>query len=808
MKMILHNLKVAVRNLMKYKLQTTISVLSIAIGIVTLSFTHSLMSRYRLPQIFDEPYADRVYLVKFNPTNEEAKTRLEQNKTMFRVLDAEDCAKIDEDIIRALKGNGGLLNAEKIVVPNVLSPALNSEFHLTDSTIRQGNISGKIMDPNLPPYSGITSAITGKKIGPLKAGEAIISEDAVKKIFGDKNPIGAVQTKTDPWQSIPVTVKDVFASTSILEPYFTNCDMFYCIADSIEDDYKFQFNFTQWVNVVMKKETSEKELKKEIDSRVAPLGYKSELISLRETTTMKKVIPIRILVNVIGSLILLAAIIGFLRMEIQLFHARRRELALRIVNGAKRRQVFGVIFSEISIVICLSILIALILGILLQKFFDTKFINFMDHIGFNLRIADLWQNSIVIGSVLLVVCSIFAWIALNRMASTGHGIVSIMHKSRNHLFRNSMLCIQIVICFVFVCCAFILFKATESILIANNVPQKDAIYSKYLYIQPYLATDPDHLFNEISILPDIDKMIMYDQYYTALNELEENPELFEKLEHNIYYQFYATLDTTMLSTLGLDVKWNNNNIDRNKCFILSEKTYDKFLEYGILDHSTLTIKYSNITLPIGGTVKNMPYDGNGNDFIIAIYSGWEKAHSGYILIPKEGREKALAQSIQETIERVEPQAINEMLFNFRENMNPMLGLAESVRTAGWILGIVSLIICAMSIFSTITLDTRARMKEAAIRKVNGAKSRNIYSMFVRIYIVLIAIALMISVPLCILFDKWIGKIVNEIVSLSSLSPTEPIVIGSLIVIILIFVIVSWQIHRVMQVNPAKIIAKE
>ena len=44
MKMTFHNLKVAVRNLMKYKLQTIISVLSIAIGIVTLAFAHAAMS--------------------------------------------------------------------------------------------------------------------------------------------------------------------------------------------------------------------------------------------------------------------------------------------------------------------------------------------------------------------------------------------------------------------------------------------------------------------------------------------------------------------------------------------------------------------------------------------------------------------------------------------------------------------------------------------------------------------------------------------------------------------------------------------
>lgn len=807
--MILHNLKVAVRNLMKYKLQTAISVLSIAIGIVTLSFTHSLMSRYRLPQIFDEPYADRTYIVKFLPTNEETKSHVEHEMRMFRAFEGENCAKIDENIIRALKGNGGLRNAEKIVVPNIITPSLSAEFHLTDSTIRQGMITGRIMDPNLPDYSGITSAITGKKIGALKAGEAIICEDAVKKIFGDKNPIGAVQTYTNEWQNFPVTVKDVFSSTSILEPYFSNCDMFYCIADSIEDNYVFQFNFTQWVNVVIKKGATVKDLEKEIDTKVAPLGYKSELITfLRGNPNLEKVTPIRILVSIIGSLILLAAIIGFLRIEIQLFYARRRELALRIVNGAKRGQVFVCIFSEISIVIGLSIIISIILGGLLQKFFDTKFINFLEHINYSLRIADLWQNSIVIGITLLIICSLIAWIALSRMAKEEHGIVANMQKSRSHIFRNSMLCIQMVICIVFVCCAFTLFKGTEEILKANNVPEKDAIYSKYLYIKPNRASDADHLLNEIKGLSNIEDMVMYDINYQALEELADNPELSEKLNGEVYYQFYETLDTTVLATLGLNVKWINNNIDKNQCFILSEETYKKFQEYGIFDHSTLTIKYSNLTLPVGGVVKNMPYDRLEGEFIITVYPDLEKSHHSYILVPKEGREKALKQSVQKTINRLEPQAINDMLFNFREKMNPMVGVAETIRYAGWILGIVSLIICAMSIFSSITLDTRARRKEVAIRKVNGAKNPDIYRMFGKIYMVLIGIALLISIPLCLLFNKMIEDLIKEIVPSTILSPVGPIIIGSCIVILLIFAIVCWQIHRVVQVDPSKIIAKE
>ena len=64
--MIYHNLKVALRNLFKYKLQTVISVLSIAIGIVTLAFTHAALSRVKFPLIYSQPYYDRTYEVSFS----------------------------------------------------------------------------------------------------------------------------------------------------------------------------------------------------------------------------------------------------------------------------------------------------------------------------------------------------------------------------------------------------------------------------------------------------------------------------------------------------------------------------------------------------------------------------------------------------------------------------------------------------------------------------------------------------------------------------------------------------------------------
>ena len=59
--MIIQNLKVAFRNLMKYKVQTLLSIASIAIGIVTLSLAFSVMTRFRLPSIMSQPFKDRAY---------------------------------------------------------------------------------------------------------------------------------------------------------------------------------------------------------------------------------------------------------------------------------------------------------------------------------------------------------------------------------------------------------------------------------------------------------------------------------------------------------------------------------------------------------------------------------------------------------------------------------------------------------------------------------------------------------------------------------------------------------------------------
>ncbi|MDE6648668.1 MAG: ABC transporter permease [Muribaculaceae bacterium] len=481
--MILHDLKVATRNLMKYRLQTLISVVSIAIGIVTLSLAHSVLNYFRLPSIYDQPYHDRAYKVQFVSISEGENQR------------------VTEEILRAVKGNGGLRNSEKIAVYNGNDNGVIAEFHLSDSTVRKGQVSALLIDPEYPGYAGMRSAVTGKNIRVLKAGEAIIGEEYAKSVFGESNPLGAVQCKTGKLQTIPVTIVDVYKSQPFIDDKRSNGRIYFCLSDNIEDHMPESYFYASGIRVILKKGSNEQKLLQEIKSRVKPLGLNVKISKVLDDESIKEYFIGRTFVYIISSLILLAAVIGFLRMQIQLFRMRQREIALRIVNGASRIRLFGMLVTETAISILMSVSVAFILSILLQNFMTKRFNNFL-----YIPVYNIWSDSLIIGFCLLCVCCLIVWIVIKRIGNNDDGLSANMRRGRNHVFRNVMLGIQIFISMVFVCGTFCLANGAAKILDAYNIPENDDFYKKCLYLRPDKAENPERLIDEFRRLTDLEKM--------------------------------------------------------------------------------------------------------------------------------------------------------------------------------------------------------------------------------------------------------------------------------------------------------------
>lgn len=345
-----------------------------------------------------------------------------------------------------------------------------------------------------------------------------------------------------------------------------------------------------------------------------------------------------------------------------------------------------------------------------------------------------------------------------------------------------------------------------------NIPDNDSYYKEYLYFEPMYAKEKERLLKEIKRLPNLDNIILCGKSYTSIIEIQESKEAIEKLDRHTYFLSYYTDDPILISKLGMNVEWFKNNTNHDDLMVLiSDNLYRKFQELGILSNHSLTIEaFSNrdVTFPIAGTIKSIPYDMK-NESLVFILPNWEESQfMQFLLVPKPGKGESLARNVDETVELIEPELINKLVSNYRERVSPIPGFIEAVRGGGIILGGVSLLICAMSIFSTIALDSRARRKEIAVRKVNGAKSRDIYRMFGRVYIVMIGISILITVPICVIFNQVVESALVELSPEITLSPLMPIILGIMIVTLLIFSIVGWQIHMTMQVDPSKIIAKE
>ncbi len=354
-----------------------------------------------------------------------------------------------------------------------------------------------------------------------------------------------------------------------------------------------------------------------------------------------------------------------------------------------------------------------------------------------------------------MICGVIIWLTLVSISKSRQGLAGKMRRGNNRMMRNVMLGVQTIISIVFVCSTFILIKGGDIILKACNVPDNDYFYKECLYLEPETVTDRDQLPEELKNLPSLDKLIRMTRGSLLIKEIYNNPEIADKLENYGSFLTYCIQDTTLISVLGMDIDWLRSDIDRKEGILLSEDLYKRFSELGLLgNNNALTIWAgwdTEPTLPIIGIIKTIPYE-QSREVVIGITPYWGNMVWSYMLVPKPGKGTKLEQSVNETIHWHNPDLINQVVFNYRERANQLPGFVEAVKTGGWILGGVSLIICIMSIFSTITLDTRARKKEVAIRKVNGEKRKVIYGLFERTYLILLLISLLIALPFCALLN--------------------------------------------------------
>ena len=812
--LLLHNFKIAYRNLMKYKFQTLVSILALAVGMVTLAATHFVLRYYAPPAICDEPYYDRLYEMSFAKISSDKDVADKAGEgTQFDTFNV----PITSDIHTALTSNGGMPGVEKLFYADMGWGHIETTITLPDSTKLLMTSVSKDVVPEYLNFRDIRSALTGEKIPVLNYGEAVLSETRAKLICGDQNPIGTKieieEMGADKHMHYATyTVRDVIRSCSELERIYNHIYLCGEHPGVPIESYSLDFNY----EVVLQDGYTMAQLETEANNRLAPLGLKVRIRHADEALKeeIQGVMLTRTIVYLISSMVLLSALVGFLKMQIQLFQMRRREVALRTVHGASARSLFALLLTEIMITLTATLALALVLISWLENYSEQHLGDMFNQQGW--VVNGHFETTLWLYGGIVLLSALVVWITLNRIRNANRGLAAGMHRNARHTLRNTMLGIQLLVCLVFLAGSVAFSQFIGLIKEQMNIPDNDEHYAECILIRPFTLQNDLALAEYLQTNPENIKRYIKDiNFLNTFIEFDETPGAIDALDSE-YFNTHFVADTAFLDFWQRPIKWFVPEEQRKECILLTEKLYGTLDSLEIIKNGSLTISHWQgiPPLPIGGTFATMPYKYDNNRFyeaweVVALYELGNNIRADYIIEPEEGKYHEAMEQMKEVMHSINPLPVEPTVFNLRKEYTQQLLVFDNLQRGAWILSSICLIICLMGIWSTIALDTRSRQKEVALRKIHGAKRKDIALLFGRLYLWLIGVASVIMVPLLLLLNQFLKDwAVEEKIPQHLISPVMPIVLSIGITSIVILIVVSLHVRKVMKQKPAEIIAKE
>ena len=468
--------------------------------------------------------------------------------------------------------------------------------------------------------------------------------------------------------------------------------------------------------------------------------------------------------------------------------------------------------TEVVVIVLMAYLVAVLMGSWICDYLARpQFAEITSELG---TISHLYLYSLVIGLVVMILCLAIIWIVLSRICKHTQALESGMRRSHNHWFRNTMLGVQVMISMFFLGVTFCLLCWVGKMAEFNHIPDDERAYKQSLFLQTNAAENGQRLRDKLIHLPQVERWIPYSWGFWKVNELAENEELSKAVWQGDSYVSYGnvtnycfriTSDTSYLDFFKIKVNWKPK-ANRKKCILVNEELYKYMRQYHVAPNDILTVDEMD-SYQIAGTFQSIPYQGS---FKIDIYSfividpkeAYGATH--YILVAKPGEYKEMQIAVDRMIQKLEPAVVKPMSSNLRDYMARSMFALEILQNIAWILAIVSLAICLISIFSTVMLDTQTRKKEVAIRKVNGALTKDITKLFGRTYLVITLIAMVFAVVAMLLFHI----VLSQTFDMVEINPAFPISLSVVIVIGFIAAIIACQVRKIMKVDPSETLAKE
>ena len=508
--------------------------------------------------------------------------------------------------------------------------------------------------------------------------------------------------------------------------------------------------------------------------------------------------------GMVGLLILLAASLNFFHFQTGSFLNRGREFSIRKILGNTTSGLFWMQFIQISIVISVATLIAGCLIELTSPFLQISLFRFSIQMGKE----ELLQHLIQYMGCLLVLTALVAfciaiYIRRATMQVSLHGLGKVNGKKR---LRNTLLGVQFFICWLFVSMTAGLYlqseKTSSSIFNTLSREEKEEIITVPLDYQFLKTEDRQIIVNNIRQHAGIKDILFTNcRFQTGRVTFMLDTPNGEK-EYQIR-TIGVTSNFADFMNIGLEGQ-STQKVDE----ILISRNFVSQIQESPIGKNLYNYKNKGFTITgILDDITDYVYaDGYGIADYKTVYFHIDETMEGYYGYIKcyPGKEQEVKEWIELKLREVLPASVEPQTSTLQKDIEENQALENNLKGIILFFSFVCLVITLLGVYSAITLDTERRQKEVAIRKVNGAGLKEIIVLFARLYIWLLGISAVLAFPIVyLILQQW--KQMYLVFFNHGILYWGGILLG---VTLITALTVIFRILKIARINPATIIKSE
>ena len=522
----------------------------------------------------------------------------------------------------------------------------------------------------------------------------------------------------------------------------------------------------------------------------------------------------------ISILLTVCALINFLTLYLTRLRGRKREMALRLVNGSSHRGLVSMFATELLV----TLGSATLLGVLLVFGLRDVFASFA---GIEVGGGYVTVGAFVIMLGVLSVCLMLSLGAVEIVRRRTLQSSINPAAARRHVFSSVSIGVQLAVSLCFVFCAVVMLRQLWFMRHTDNgVTMEDRAYltigpADHLNYNMKHHIDDNGIPERLAALPAINLVSrdwnfwMYSMSSRGYEvSLSEDPES-EFVEVSNYRGIFDPGNpiygfTVVEGELPRYDTWNPSEI------VIDEQTRDRLgLAGGAVGKTIWYRGYgdkSKKVATIGAVVRNVTIRGARRDsriFPVFIYRVSEeernnfRSHCQFVQFAyRHGMKKEMEAQVAELMD-----GFPELRWELKYADEMMKEMTESDQNLGHLLLLVTLVaimIAVFGVYSIITLACRQRRKEIALRKVHGAKRKDILGMFVREYgIILVVSSAIAFVVGYLIMHGWLEQYVRRI----TVGPVFYLGIFVATALLIAFSVGS-RVWRTARENPADVIKSE